>query len=51
MTTVKEPIRTKTNVPRPQEAPVFAPARQPVGIPEEQTTKVPVPVRRLPSQG
>lgn len=44
MTTVVEPVKTFTNVPRPVEAPMFVPVQKPVEVPAE--TRETVPVKR-----
>ena len=48
MTTVKEPVRTYTNVPKPIKAPSYAP---PLQVPVESPEREMVPVRRQPAQG
>lgn len=51
MTTVKEPVKTYTNVPKPIVAPSYAPpARQPVEAPAVEEREL-VPVRRREQSG
>lgn len=42
MTTVKEPVKVFTNVPKPQSVPMFAPRQMPVEAPVEERELVPV---------